>query len=518
MPGQEPSDIKVLIVDDIPENRRVLEDTLEPRGYNILLAANGDAAIKVAQRAAPDVILLDVMMPGIDGFETCRRLKADDATREIPVIFITAKDEVQCMVSGFEVGAVDYIAKPFQAEEVLVRVNNQLKIHRLTRELREKNAALEAEITRRQAAEQARDESDEKLSLFEDREAERWGVSGWVGQSLTFRKILDAVRRVANFDASRVLITGESGTGKELIARAIHHGSRWSKGAFIPVNCSAIPGDLAESLLFGHLKGSFTGAATDRKGCFELAHEGTLFLDEIGEMPAPLQVKLLRVLEDGEVIPLGGTKGRKVRAQVLAATNADLRREMEAGRFREDLYFRLAMFVVEVPPLRERREDIPLLVDHFARILSEEMGLPKPPVSPEAGRSLIEYDYPGNIRELRNILERALMESEGEEIRAEHLHYFRPGRGGGQEAVGGNGAALAGGLPEPAEAVGEEAQVLALIRERGVTTNGECRELLKTDRHHASYLLRKMAENGRLRVEGHGRWAQYRLPRDRPHA
>jgi transcriptional regulator with GAF, ATPase, and Fis domain len=281
------------------------------------------------------------------------------------------------------------------------------------------------------------------------------------------------------------------------------------------VNCSAIPGELAESVLFGHLKGSFTGAAGDRKGCFELAQGGTLFLDEIGEMSGALQVKLLRVLEDGVVVPLGSSEGRKVQVQILAATNADLRQEVEARRFRQDLYFRLAMFVVEVPPLRERRDDIPLLVDHFVKTLSAEMGLPRPPVSTEARESLFEYDYPGNVRELRNIMERALMECEGEEIRLEHLHYFRPGPG--RHSIAAADLTLPHGTPpsppaELREPIDEEARLLAFVRARGPVTNTDCRELLKTDRHHASYLLRKMAESGQLHVEGHGRWAQYRLP------
>ncbi len=342
---------------------------LEPCGYEVLTASNGKDALKLAERAKPDLIMLDVVMPGHDGFSVCRTLKAEDATREIPVIFLTSRQETESVVKGFRVGAVDYITKPFQAEEVITRVATHLKISGLTRELQQRNTELEAEIKKRHTAEHARERANQRLSAMASQEANRWGLTGFVGKSPHLRRILDDIERLQSFGKTGVLITGESGTGKEMVARAVHHSSPRADGPFIPVNCVAVPADLAESLFFGHLKGSFTGATADRKGHFELADGGTLFLDEIGDMPATLQAKLLRVLEDGEITPVGATRSRHVDVRVLAATNADLQAKIAAGEFRQDLYFRLARYTVETPPLRERREDLPLLAAHFLEVL-----------------------------------------------------------------------------------------------------------------------------------------------------
>jgi transcriptional regulator with GAF, ATPase, and Fis domain len=246
-----------------------------------------------------------------------------------------------------------------------------------------------------------------------------------VGRSKTIDKILQDVS-LAQGTGATVLITGESGTGKELVARAIHHGSPRAPGPFVPVNCSAIPADLAESMLFGHVHGAFTGADRDRVGAFELADGGTLFLDEVGDMPASIQAKLLRILEDGWVYPLGAGQGKRVDVRVLAATNRDLQADTASGRFRQDCYYRLARFPVHVPPLRERREDIPLLIRHFLDMFAAEMGVGPPLLSVEALTILEAYDFPGNVRELKNIVERALIESGGENLRPEHLHLFQP--------------------------------------------------------------------------------------------
>jgi transcriptional regulator with GAF, ATPase, and Fis domain len=305
-----------------------------------------------------------------------------------------------------------------------------------------------------------------------------------------------------------VLILGESGTGKELLARAIHLAGSRSDGPFIPVNCSAIPGELAESLLFGHVKGAFTGATADRRGCFELAHGGTLFLDEVSELPLPLQPKLLRVLEDGEVVPVGAARGRTVRAHIVAASNADFTERIAQGRFRQDLYFRLARFTVEVPPLRDRREDVPLLAHHFIRLFAQEMNLPHPRVTEAAMRALTHYDFPGNVRELKNILERALMECEGGELREEHLHFFgaahRPPSAPSDRE---NPPPTLANAPTT-----DEDRILHYLRAHGAITNAESRSVLRTDRNHACYVLRKLTEEGALVCEGHGRWARYRLP------
>ena len=418
---------RLLIVDDLPANVRLLSDALEPHGYEILTAASGDSALKIAARAKPDLILLDVMMPGSDGFAVCERLKSDPTLREVPVIFLTAKHETASVVRGFRAGAVDYVFKPFVADEIVSRVATHLKVSRLTRELQARNRELEAEIARRHKAESARETAEERLSTFTTKEARRWGIAGFVGDSPHLRRILADIERLQEFGKTTVLITGESGTGKELVARALHHHSPRSGMPFIAVNCVAVPGELAESLFFGHLKGAFTGAISDRKGYFELADAGTLFLDEIGDMPLALQAKLLRVLEDGEVTPVGATAARRVDVRVIAATNADLAAKIADGSFRQDLYFRLARYAVETPPLRERRDDVPLLAAHFLDVFAAEMGRTPPELTLETVAVLANHAWPGNVRELKNVIERALIMSGGAAIRAEHLQLVPAG-------------------------------------------------------------------------------------------
>ena len=407
---------RVLLVDDQPANLDVLRRLLEAEGYKVLLAPNGQVALKSAARAVPDLILLDVMMPEMDGYEVCRHLKQKETTRPIPVIFITAKDLHEDVVTGFDAGAVDYITKPFQEQEVLMRVQAHVRLHRLTRELAQKNCELEEEIARRQNL-------SGRLSMISQRETEHWGLAGFVGHSPTIQGIFKDIRLMQESDAVSVLIAGESGTGKELVARAIHFGSARKDEPFVPVNCAALPRELAESLFFGHTKGAFTGADADRVGYFEMAHEGTLFLDEIGEMPLELQAKLLRVLEDGEVWRIGQQQGRRVNVRVLAATNVDLQKQIRNGAFRQDLYFRLARFTVEVPPLRRRREDIPLLAQHFLHLFAGEMNREAPALEADVLERFVAYDFPGNVRELKNIIERALLESGGGVILPHHLHF-----------------------------------------------------------------------------------------------
>jgi DNA-binding NtrC family response regulator len=412
---------RILICDDTAASLSLLSTVLEPRGYEILAASNGKDALKLAERAVPDLIMLDVMMPGHDGFSVCRMLKREEATREIPVIFLTSRNDTESVLQGFRVGAVDYIYKPFHAEEVVTRVANHLKISRLTKELQQRNFELEAQINRRRDAEHAKESATERLSGIVSHEAQRWGLSGFVGNSPHLQRILAEIERLQNFGKTSVLITGESGTGKELVARAIHHHSPRAQGPFIPVNCVAIPMELAESLFFGHVKGSFTGATADRKGYFELADEGTLFLDEIGDMPAALQAKLLRVLEDGQITPVGASQSRHVDVRVLSATNADLEAKITKGEFRQDLYFRLARYAVQTPPLRERREDVAHLAGHFLKVFATEMGMTPPTFSGDALENLKAHTFPGNVRELKNLIERALILSGGDTIRREHL-------------------------------------------------------------------------------------------------
>lgn len=338
-------------------------------------------------------------------------------------------------------------------------------------------------------------------------------TSGRNSSGATLKRILEDVQRLSSHGATSVLITGESGTGKELIARAIHFGDVKAGGPFIPVNCSTIPDKLAESTLFGQVRGAFTGAHGDRKGCFELADGGTLFFDEISELPPALQSKLLRVLDDGIVTPVGATEGRRVEVRVLAASNADLQSLIAAGRFREDLYYRLARFTVEVPPLRDRREDIALLVDHFLRLFAAEMAVPHPTISPAALESLRAYDFPDNVRELKNIVERALIESGGETIGEEHLHLLRraPGSAATVNSLGATPSTTGQELGEWGGITREELTILDQVKRAGSINNTECRQLLGVEMHHAWYLLHKLHRAGHLRQEQGRRWARYRL-------
>ena len=415
---------KILIVDDIPHNLNLLSQNLESQGYRVVAVPSGVVALQVVEQTQPDLILLDIVMPEMDGFETCRRLKANPATAHIPVIFITARDEMESLVEGFLVGGVDYITKPFSEQAVRVRVQNHLKIHRLTQQLTDQNQALQQEIARREQAEAARNQANAQLSVLSQREAEHWGIAGFIGKSKTIERILDDVRQLQAVGATSVLISGESGTGKELIARAIHFGGTRAGGPFIPLNCSAIPHELADSTLFGHLKGAFTGANSDRKGYFELASGGTLFLDEIGDLPLDLQAKLLRVLEDGFFTPVGGTQPKQADVRVVVATNVALQEKIAEGTFRDDLYYRLARFPVEVPPLRERKEDIPLLANHFLEMFAAEMKVEQPALTPEALMAMEAYHFPGNVRELKNIIEHALIKSRGQAIQPVHLNFI----------------------------------------------------------------------------------------------
>ena len=421
---------RVLLVDDQPANLDVLCELLEAAQYHISMVPSGSLALKIAAQSQPDLILLDVVMPEMDGHEVCRRLKADDKTQAIPVIFITGQDLKEDILAGFQVGGVDYITKPFQDEEVLVRVQTHVRLHRLALELAAKNDELERQFRALQEETAQRRQLKGQLTALTQREAQQWGLEGFIGNSPTIQRIFQEIRLMQENTAPSVLITGESGTGKELIARAIHFGGPRKEAPFVPVNCAALPGELIESLLFGHVKGAFTGADSDQEGHFQMAHGGTLFLDEIGEMPLELQAKLLRVLEDGRVRPVGATQEKEVDVRVLAATNVELQEQIGAGVFRQDLYFRLARFVVVSPPLRQRREDIPLLTGHFLSRFAAEMGREAPDLEPGVLEALTAYDFPGNVRELKNVIERALIESGGGPIETTHLH-FLPQAGGG---------------------------------------------------------------------------------------
>ena len=375
----------VLIVDDEPLNVDLLEQELAAAGYRTVSAAGGAQALALAAEKGPELILLDARMPGIDGYETCRRLKAGEATRAIPVIFLTALADTQDKLRAFGAGAVDYVTKPFESEELLARVATHIALRREIESHRRSKAAIRALVE----------------DLGDGREA-------MVGGSPALAQVREQIAQVAPTD-STVLILGETGSGKELVARAIHAGSRRAGRALIKLNCAALPRELVESELFGHEKGAFTGAAQLRRGRFELADGGTLFLDEVGELPPEAQAKLLRVLQDGEFERLGASRSLRTDVRLIAATNRDLAAEAAAGRFRADLYYRLNVFPIALPPLRERREDLPELVRHLAAKAAHRLGLPRA----ELGEAFVEqaraYAWPGNIRELENLIERSLI-------------------------------------------------------------------------------------------------------------
>jgi DNA-binding NtrC family response regulator len=362
----------ILIVDDEPANVDLLEQELGDAGYKTLSSSSGEHALEVSTKQKPDLILLDVMMGGIDGYETCRRLKAAEATRAIPVIFLTALSESFEKVRGFGAGAVDYVTKPFDLEELLARIRTHLA---LRREIRPKAA-------------------EENLLIGD--------LAGVRAQ----------IALVAPTE-STVLIQGETGTGKELVARAIHAEGARRERPFVAVNCAALPRELVESELFGHEKGAFTGAAQQRRGRFELADRGTLLLDEVGELPPEAQAKLLRVLQERSFERVGGTQTLRVDVRVIAATNRDLQAQVAAGGFRSDLYYRLNVFPLVLPPLRERRGDIPALVQHLAEKAARKLGRELEAVSPAFFERAAKHDWPGNVRELENVIERALIMSGG---------------------------------------------------------------------------------------------------------
>jgi formate hydrogenlyase transcriptional activator len=380
----------VLIVDDQPLNIDLLEQELAGAGYRTVAARSGDAAIALAREAAPDLILLDVMMPGIDGYETCRRLKANEATKSIPVVFLTALKETFEKVRAFEIGAVDYVTKPFESEELLARVGVHVALRREIEAHRRSKATIHALV------EQARSEAEGAL----------------IGDAPALVRIREQITQVALTD-STVLVIGETGTGKELVARAVHEQSRRRERPLVKLNCAALPRELVESELFGHEKGAFTGAVAQRRGRFELADGGSLLLDEVGELPLEAQSKLLRVLQEREFERVGGTRSLRVDVRLIAATHRDLQAEVSAGRFRADLYYRLNVFPLVLPPLRERRDDIPRLIEHVARRIARRIGHPFDGVAPAFTAAACAYDWPGNVRELENVIERSLIVSRG---------------------------------------------------------------------------------------------------------
>ncbi len=366
---------RILVIDDEPGIRQALGQLLEYEGYDVRSAASGPLGIAEYEKFRPHLVFLDVKMAGIDGLEVLKRLRQIDGGAT--VVMISGHATIQTAVEATQLGAYDILEKPLDTDRVLVLLRNALQ----QRTLSEENQRLRQTI-------------DSRYEI--------------VGRSYSIRALLERIEKVAATPA-RVLITGENGTGKELVARAIHRGSTRERKAFVEVNCAAIPSELIESELFGHMKGSFTGAISDRTGKFEQADQGTLFLDEIGDMSLAAQAKVLRVLQDGVVTRIGGNKPVQVDVRVLAATNKELEEEINAGRFREDLFYRLNVVPISVPALRERREDIELLVIHFLQQLAIRDGLPARSITDDALKALTALDWPGNVRELRNTVERLVI-------------------------------------------------------------------------------------------------------------
>ena len=365
----------VLIADDEINIRRVLEAILRRDGYDVVTAANGNEAL-AGMRRGVNTVFTDLKMPGLDGMGLLKRLSAEYP--DVPVIMITAHGSVESAVEAVKLGAFDYVEKPFDQEQIRQIVAKAMRTHMLSRR-------------------DARPEETASRGRFR-----------LVGESAAIRQVYQVVEKVAD-TPSTVLITGESGTGKELVARALHDNSSRRAGPFIKINCAAIPKTLMESELFGYEKGAFTGAVGSKPGRFELAHGGSLFLDEIGEIPVEMQVKLLRVLQESEFERVGGIKTIKVDVRLITATNRDLAAEIITGGFRDDLYYRLNVVPIHLPPLRERREDIPLLVDHFLARFNERLKKQIAGAAPEALERLVSHQWPGNIRELENVIERTIL-------------------------------------------------------------------------------------------------------------
>jgi DNA-binding NtrC family response regulator len=377
----------VLVIDDEPVLQDVLSTLLRGAGFDYHGATTAADGLRQLVDEEIDVVLLDLMLPDRSGLELLPEIKAHDP--HLPVVVITAYSSVESAIEAMRLGAFHYVPKPFKNEEVLHLVRRAAERRRLQVE----NLLLRSRLE---------------------------GMGEIVGTSRRMQEVFELIRRAAPA-RSNILITGESGTGKELVARAIHRLSPRRGEPFVPVHTSAIPSELLESSLFGHVKGAFTGAVSSRKGLFEAAHRGTLFLDEVGTISLETQTKLLRVIQEREIRRVGGVEARPVDVRLVAATNVDLWNEVQAGRFREDLYYRLNVITIDLPPLRERREDVPLLVAHFLRIYAEENERDVVGFSPEAIDALTEHPWPGNVRELENAIERAVVLSRGETIELDEL-------------------------------------------------------------------------------------------------
>ncbi|MFC2074677.1 sigma-54-dependent transcriptional regulator [Bdellovibrionota bacterium] len=381
---------KILVVDDDASIREFLEIMLKRDNYEVKTAINGEKAWKQFQKESFDVVITDMQMPKMSGIELLEKIK--ESNPETVVLVITAFGSTETAVDAMRLGAFDYIAKPFKIDEIKNRLKNALKNRTLTTENREMRREL----------------------------GKKYSFDNIIGSTEAMEKLFELIQRVSE-TKSNVLITGESGTGKELIAKAVHFNGPLQKKPFVTVNCGAIPENLLESEMFGHKKGSFTGAVTDKIGLFKVADGGTIFLDELGELPVALQVKLLRVIQEGTFRPVGSTEDIQVQVRIISATNKDLVQEIRAKRFREDLFYRMNVIQVHAPALRDHKEDIPILIDHFLTKFNKELGRSVQKVSKEAMKILNKYGWPGNVRELENVIERAVALEPGNAILPESL-------------------------------------------------------------------------------------------------
>ncbi|HEX9107628.1 MAG TPA: sigma-54 dependent transcriptional regulator [Longimicrobiales bacterium] len=451
---------RILVVDDEEGIRKILHQILEYEGHDVRTASGGGEAFALYPEFKPELTFLDVKMARMDGLEVLDRLRQMDPAAL--VVMISGHGSIETAVEATRRGAYDFLEKPLDTDRLLLTIRNALQ----TRGLVEENVRLRGEVE----------------SRYE-----------MVGNSFAIRTLLDRVEKVGPTDA-RVLITGENGTGKELVARALHRVSPRAEKPFVEVNCAAIPAELIESELFGHVKGSFTGAVSDRAGKFEQATGGTLFLDEIGDMSLAAQAKVLRALQEGIVTRVGGERAIRVDVRVIAATNKEVEKEIAAGHFREDLYFRLNVVPIHVPPLRERREDIPMLVRHFTEKAIEEQRLPPRGFSPAAVERLMHMDWPGNVRELRNTVERLLILARGPEVTlpdAERLV------AGAQASAAAPGDILAAGTFAEFKERAERAYILAKLREHDWNVSETARAVDMP----RSNLYKKIERYGLLREE-----------------
>ena len=484
---------RVLIVDDEKNYLLILEEILSEEGHDIITADSAVKGVELLAAHELDVVITDMKMPGMDGMAFLEKIHANNS--DLPVIMMTAFGSVERAVEAMRKGAFDYILKPFKNEELKITIKKAVDHHDLVRQNRYLIQTLQ----------------------------DRYQFGNIIGKSAPMQRIYQLIEKVAPARAT-VLITGESGTGKELIAKAIHFNSPRKEMPFISVNCGALPENLLESELFGHEKGSFTGAVSQRKGRFELADTGTLFLDEISEMSTPLQVKLLRVLQELEFERVGGSRTVKVDVRVVTASNRTLKDEVAAGRFRADLFYRLNVVHVELPPLRQRKDDIPLLVSHFLAKFAGQTGLPALTISAGALRFLFDYAWPGNVRELENVMERSVILCNGKEITENDLPAEIREYGFETEPMGGTTAAEEEELghsddrlffPDPGERNQEtglrprQTNALDFIKKHGFITNKYYSRLNTVSERQALRELNEMVEAGLLSRVGKGRGSRY---------